>query len=135
VPPPKTVDAYLAAAPKDKRDALAVLRRTIKASAPSATEVMAYGLVGYKYEGKPLIYIGYAKTHCAVYGYSSFAHEHPELFKKFDVDKGTIRFQPDSPIPPRLVTRMVKSRMKEIDAGGASSYAKRSKAVAASASR
>ena len=36
----KTVDDYLAAAPKDKRAALMKLRKTIKAAAPKATEGM-----------------------------------------------------------------------------------------------
>ena len=111
-----TVSGYLAAAPKNKRMALARLRKVIKAAAPDAREGLSYGLVGYKYANKPLIYIGYAKQHCAIYGYSSFAHAHPELFKNFEMDKGTIRFSPEHPLPERLVARMVRSRIKEIDA-------------------
>lgn len=115
---PKTVAAYLAAAPKDKRAALAKLRKTIKAAAPGAVEGMAYGLVGYKYAGKPLIYIGYAKGHCAVYGYSSFAHDNPALFAGYEMSKGTIRFPPEKPLPDPLLRRMVKARIVEIEAAG-----------------
>jgi uncharacterized protein YdhG (YjbR/CyaY superfamily) len=132
---PTSVSAYLAAAPKDKRAALARLRSVIKATAPKAREGMSYGLVGYKYEDKPLIYIGFAKEHCAVYGYSSFVHANPELFEDFELSKGTIRFKPEHPIPQRTITRMVRSRMKEIDEGRASTYAKSRTKRVASASR
>jgi len=132
---PTSVSAYLAAAPKDKRAALARLRTVIKAAAPKALEAMSYGLVGYKYENKPLIYIGFAKEHCAVYGYSSFVHANPELFKNFELSKGTIRFKPEHPIPERTITRMVRSRVKEIEDGGASTYAKSRAKRVTSASR
>ena len=111
-----SVTAYLAKAPKDKRAALMRLRRTIKAAAPQAREAMSYGLVGYKYADRPLIYFGYAKDHCALYGYSSFVHDNPDLFTDFKRTKGSVHFTTERPIPDRLVTRMVRARMKEIDA-------------------
>ena len=61
MPSPKTVSEYFAGAPKDKRTALQHLRKTIKAAAPETKELLSYGIVGYKYENRPLIYIGYAK--------------------------------------------------------------------------
>ena len=45
----KTVDEYLAAAPKDKRAALIKLRNAIKAAAPKATESMSYGIAAFKH--------------------------------------------------------------------------------------
>ena len=35
--------------------------------------------------------------------------------KRYATGKGTLRFTPDDPLPDRLVTRIVKSRMAEID--------------------
>jgi uncharacterized protein YdhG (YjbR/CyaY superfamily) len=113
-----TVDEYLAAAPTDKRAALLKVRRAIKAAAPKATEGMSYGLVGYKHNGKPLVYIGYAKTHCALYGSTGqFVKEHASELKAYDLSKGTIRFPADKPLPDRLVMKMVRARVAEIDAG------------------
>jgi hypothetical protein len=40
VPPAKDVDAFLAAVPADKRAALEKLRKTIRAAAPKATELV-----------------------------------------------------------------------------------------------
>jgi uncharacterized protein YdhG (YjbR/CyaY superfamily) len=110
---PTTAAEYVAGAPPDKRAALNRLRRTIKAAAPGAIEGIGYGLVGYKYKGRPLVYVGYAKEHCALYG-GALTSVTPQL-RDYDVSKGTIRFQPAKPLPDRLVTRIVKDRMAEIE--------------------
>lgn len=117
---PASVAKYLAAAPKDKRAALAKVRRAIKAAAPKATEALSYGIVGYKYAGKPLIYIGYAKDHCAIYGSTgTFVKAHAAELNRYEVSmsKGTIRFSADHPLPDRLVAKMVRARVAEIEAG------------------
>lgn len=36
--------------------------------------------------------------------------------KEFDLAKGTIRFQPDHPVPSELVARIVRPRIAETDA-------------------
>lgn len=108
---PKSVDDYLARASNDQRTALEKIRRTIKAAAPNATESLSYGIAGYKYKGKPLIYLGYAKGHCAVYGVPTGGAE----LEAYDVSKGTIRFPADEPLPVRLVTKIVKARVAEIE--------------------
>ena len=129
---PTSAAAYVAGAPKDKRTALARLRKLIKAAAPKAHEGLSYGIVAYKYAEKPLIYIGYAGDHCAVYGYSSFVHAHPELFKDFKQTKGSVHFTPEHPIPDRTITRMIRARMKEIEEKSATTYAKTRRAASAS---
>jgi uncharacterized protein YdhG (YjbR/CyaY superfamily) len=116
----KTVDDYLAAAPKDKRAALMKLRKTIKAAAPQATESMSYGVAAFKHPGgKPIIYFGYWKDHYALYGIgSAFIKTHAAELKAYDVSKGTIRFPLDKPLPHRLVTKIVKARIAEIEKAG-----------------
>ncbi len=110
---PKSVAEYLREAPADKRAALTKLRRTIKAAAPKAMESISYGMVGYKYEGKPLAYFAYAKVHCALYGLDARAAD----LSAFDVgDKGTIRFTPEKPLPDRTVIKLIKARIAAIEA-------------------
>jgi uncharacterized protein YdhG (YjbR/CyaY superfamily) len=114
---PKTVDEYLAAAPKQKRAALTTLRRTIKVAAPKATESLSYGIVGYKLGGTRLVYFGYWKTHIALYGSSGrFNKAHAAELKPYVQSKGTIQFPDDKPIPVRLVTQIVKARVTEAEA-------------------
>jgi uncharacterized protein YdhG (YjbR/CyaY superfamily) len=109
----KTVDDYLAAAPKEQRAALTRLRKTIKAAAPKATESISYGMAGFKHRGESLVLFAYWKDHVALYG--SFSAQAAELKAYDQSGKGTFRFQIDEPLPYGLVTSMVKGRLAEIE--------------------
>lgn len=113
---PKTVEAYLAAAPKEHRAALMKLRQTIKTAAPKATESVSYGMAGFKQNGKYLMTFGYWKEHVAIYGgFGEFATE----LKPYDQSsRGTVRFPVDKPLPYALVTRIIKARVSEIEKAG-----------------
>ena len=117
--PAKTVDEYLAAAPKDKRAALTKLRRAIKVAAPKATESISYGIVGYKQNGERVAYFGYWKDHIALYGTSGrFIKTHAAELKPYVQSKGTIQFPSDRPLPVGLVTKIVKTRVAEVEETG-----------------
>ena len=114
-----TVDDYIAAAPKDKRAALTKLRRTIKSAAPKATEIISYGMVGYKQGAKRVAYFAHWKAHIALYGTSStFIKAHPAELKPYVQTKGTLQFPAGKPLPYGLVTKIVKARVAEIEKAG-----------------
>jgi Uncharacterized conserved protein len=110
------VETYLAALPLDQRTALEDLRRIARAASPDAVEVFGYGMPGLKYRGRPLIYFGAWKGHCSIYamGYEPINRHRAEL-AAFDLQKGTIHFQPEAPVPTALVTTMIHERMADID--------------------
>jgi uncharacterized protein YdhG (YjbR/CyaY superfamily) len=117
--PAKTVDDYIASAPKDKRAALTKLRTTIKSAAPKATEIISYGMVGYKQGAKRVAYFAYWKTHTALYGTSrEFIDMHAAELRPYVRSKGTLQFPADKPLPYRLVTKIVKARVAEIEKAG-----------------
>lgn len=106
--------AYLEVLPADKRAALERLRRTVKAAAPGAEECVHYGLPAFRLDGKVLVLFGATAKHCAFHPGSGTAVEaHKELLKGFDTSKGTIRFQPEHPLPASLVRKLVKYRIAE----------------------
>jgi uncharacterized protein YdhG (YjbR/CyaY superfamily) len=105
---PKTIDEYLAPLAADKRAALQKLRRTIRAVMPKAEEVISYSLPAFRLDGRVIIWIGAGAEHCAIYGPNPGLDD--EL-SKYDVSKGTIRFQPDRPLPDSLVRKIVKARV------------------------
>ena len=112
----KTVDDYLAAAPKDKQATLKKLRQTIKAAAPKATESFSYGIVGYKLQRKPVVYFGYWKAHYSLYGLGNrVTKAHAADLKDYLMSKGTIQLPADKPLPYALITKLVKARVAEID--------------------
>lgn len=111
------IDAILARLPDDVRTALAHLRGVIAAAAPEAVEAISYGVPAFKYRGRPLVSFGAGKAHCAFYVQSPAVMEaHAGLLDGYDTAKGTVRFTPESPLPPELVTTLVRARVAESDA-------------------
>ena len=111
---PKTIDDYLAPLDDDQRAALERLRKIIKAAAPRAEECISYQIPAFRLDGRLLVAFGAAAKHCAFYPMSSktiAAHE--KELAGFDTSKGTIRFQPDKPLPAALVRKLVKARIAE----------------------
>jgi uncharacterized protein YdhG (YjbR/CyaY superfamily) len=114
---PADIDGYLADLPDDKRSTLSEMRRMIKAAAPDAVEGMAYGMPGFKYRGRPLVYFAAARNHCALYGPAVVAFQ--DELAGYDASKGTIRFPPGEPLPEELVRKLVRARMAAIEAAEA----------------
>lgn len=108
------VDEYLSTLRKDQRAALERLRRIIKATAPKAQECISYRLPAFRLAGKMLVAFGATAKHCAFYPMSgsTVAACHDDL-KDYDISKGTIRFQPDHPLPAALVRKLIKARIAE----------------------
>lgn len=111
---PKTIDEYLATLSPDQRSALQKLRKTIKAAAPKADECISYSMPGFRLNGKILVVFRATAKHCA---YHPMSGATIRALKKdlanFDTSKGTIRFQPDKPLPAVLVRKLVKTRIAE----------------------
>ncbi|PHY17949.1 iron chaperone [Caulobacter sp. BP25] len=110
-PPAASVDDYLAKLPAEQRAALETLRGQIRAIAPEATEAISYGLPTFKLNGN-LVHIGAAAKHCAFYP-GAVIEAFAERLKGFETAKGTIRFQPDAPLPPDLVRDIVGHRVAQ----------------------
>ena len=111
---PRNIGEYLAALSDDKRAALETLRKTIRAAAPKAEECISYQMPAFRLDGRMLVGFGAASNHCAFYLMSSSTVEaHKDELKDYDTSKGTIRFQPDDPLPAALVRKLVKARIEE----------------------
>lgn len=108
-PKPKTIDQYLARVEPRKRAALNRLRKAIQAAAPRAEECISYQLPAFRLDGRMLVWFGAGAHHCAFYP-GAVVQQYQHLLKRFKTSKGTIRFQPDQPIPAALVRTLVKAR-------------------------
>ena len=117
VPRPKTFDGYLAALSAPQRAALEKLRKTIRSAAPKAEECISYGVPAFRLNGKFLVALAAAANHCSFFPGSALRALKVDL-KGYDTGKGTIRFQPDRPLPAALVRKLVKARIaQQIDRG------------------
>jgi uncharacterized protein YdhG (YjbR/CyaY superfamily) len=110
---PKTIDEYLAGLPDEQRVALERLRKTIRSAAPKAEECISYGLAAFKQDGM-LVGFGASAKHLSFYPMNSTTVKaFKDNLKGFETSKGTIRFQPDKPLPAALVRKLVKARIAE----------------------
>lgn len=113
-----SVDEYLDALPQDARDALAKLRRAIRAAAPMASEVISMGVPTYRHQGT-LVSFSAAKHHCAFYVMSEAAmHAHKADLTNHDTAKTAIRFPAGAPLADALVKKLVRTRIRENQAKG-----------------
>ncbi|WP_454758396.1 iron chaperone [Caulobacter segnis] len=110
-PPAASIDDYLAKLPPGQRAALETLRGQIRELAPEAEEAISYGLPTFKLKGN-LVHFGAAAKHCAFYP-GAVISQFAERLKGFETAKGTIRFQPESPLPPDLIADIVQHRIAE----------------------
>jgi uncharacterized protein YdhG (YjbR/CyaY superfamily) len=109
---PTTIDQYLAGLSDDKRAALQQLRRTILSVIPTAEECISYQLPAFRYDGRVLVWMGAGANHCAFYP-GGIVSEFADELAKFETSKGTIRFQPEKPLPAALVRKIVKARVAQ----------------------
>jgi uncharacterized protein YdhG (YjbR/CyaY superfamily) len=109
-----SIDDYLAALPDDQRGTLERLRKAIRTAAPRAEECISYQLPAFRLDGQLLVAFGATAKHCGFYPMSGTAvAAHGDELKGYSTSKGTIRFQPDKPLPAALVRKIVKYRIAE----------------------
>jgi len=112
----ETVDGYLATLPKDARAALEKLRKTIKAAAPKATEGISYQIPTFKHQGMLVAFAAF-EGHCGFYVISEkVLRAHAAELRDYQLNKASIRFPANKPIPAALVTKLVKARVAENEA-------------------
>ena len=110
---PRTVDEYLTNVQSDMRTALQDLRKTIRAAAPEAEEVISYGMPAFRQHGI-LVYYAAFKDHCSFFvGSPSVRREFSAELKPFAAGKGTFRFTPQHRLPVSVVKRIVRERIAE----------------------
>jgi uncharacterized protein YdhG (YjbR/CyaY superfamily) len=113
--PLKSVDQYIAAQPEAVRPVLQSVRGAIRKAVPQAEEVISYKIPTYKLNGGTVLYFAGWKGHYSVYPASEdiVAACKSEL-EPYEVEKGTIRFPLDEPVPVKLIERIAKLRAEKI---------------------
>jgi uncharacterized protein YdhG (YjbR/CyaY superfamily) len=115
----ETVEAYVAAAPEDRRADLEDLRRTVIAAAPAAVECIAYDMPAYRLNGRFMVSFGAYKRHYSLFPASQVVldtlGEEAAVYAK---GKGTFQFPASEPLPLDLIGRIVKIRLDETAATG-----------------
>jgi uncharacterized protein YdhG (YjbR/CyaY superfamily) len=107
-----SIDEYIANCPKGVQKKLKELRATIKASAPDATEKISYQMPTFYLKGN-LVHFAALKNHIGFYPTPSGVQAFIKETAKYASTKGSIQFPLDEPLPLKLVSKIVKFRVKE----------------------
>lgn len=108
-----TIDEYIAGFPDSVQKILQKIRATIQRAAPDAEETISYKMPTFKLNGHYLIYFAAYKKHVGMYPVPAGDSEFLEEIAPYQAGKGTLQFPLDEPIPYRLITKVVRLRIKE----------------------
>jgi len=113
------VDDYLSGLAPADREAIERIYTLAREEVPEAEQGKGYGMPALVYRGKPLISVMRARRHIGVYPFSpdavtAVAADVDEV-EGSGLDKGTVRFQPDHPLPDEVVLALVRRRRDQID--------------------
>lgn len=110
---PATIDEYIAGFPAGIQQLLEQVRATIKKAAPEAEETISYGMPAFRYEGRGLVYFSAFKAHIGFYPIPSGMKAFKKELSSYKTGKGSVQFPLDEPMPLKLITDIVKFRVKE----------------------
>jgi uncharacterized protein YdhG (YjbR/CyaY superfamily) len=113
---PETVDAYIAAQPRDLQSVLKQVRGAIRKALPRAEEVISYQIPAYKQDGRLVLYFAGWREHYSLYPVTKgTAAAFKKDFARYELsNKGTIRLPLDQKVPTGLIARVAKFRAQEV---------------------
>ncbi len=111
-----TIDDYLAALDPVDATVIGHAYDVAREVVPDAEQGLGYGMPALIYRGKSLLSLMRATSHIGVYPFSPAAIvEISDLLDGVDTAKGTIRFDPASPLPDDTIRALVRARKTQIE--------------------
>ena len=106
---------YFARVPRPAGSALNKMRTAIRSAVPrAATETISYGIPAFKHNGIVVWFAAFS-DHCSLFPTAAVIEAFKKELKGFSTSKGTIHFPLDKPLPIRLIKRMVKARVAQME--------------------
>jgi uncharacterized protein YdhG (YjbR/CyaY superfamily) len=108
----QTVDEYFTSLPSRSKKILKEVRKTIKQAVPKAEEVISYNMPAFKMNGI-LVWFAVHTEHVGFYPRPSAIFAFAKELEGYKMSKGAIQFPLDEPMPLKLISKIVKFRLKE----------------------
>lgn len=108
-------DAFLQAIPQPQRDVLLHIRQLVHKRCPDVTEVITYGMPGFKYKGKYLLAFSNFKDHMSLFPGADAVVEFEKELESFKTSKGTIQFTAEQQLGDTLIANIIMLCMERID--------------------
>lgn len=114
-----TVDDYMAELESADRKAIERVYAIAREEVPEAEQGTGYGMPALTYRGKPLVSVRRTAKHIGIYPFSPEAvaavADAVGAVAGTGLDKGTVRFQPEHPLPREVLRALVRTRRAQID--------------------
>ena len=108
----KNIDDYIADFPEDVQEILKKIRLIIREAAPEAEEAIKYRIPTFILKGN-LVHFAAFKKHIGFYPTPTGIEKFKNELSVYHSAKGSVQFPTDKPIPFRLISKIVKFRVKE----------------------
>ena len=109
-----SIDEYIGWQPKSVQAVLERVRQTIQKAVPAAEETISYSMPAFRFHGRVMMFFAAWQEHYSIYP------SNPRLvaaFKKeltpYELDKGTIRFPLEKPVPVKLIAGIARFLARE----------------------
>jgi uncharacterized protein YdhG (YjbR/CyaY superfamily) len=109
---PQNIDEYIAGFSPEVQAILEKIRLTIRQAAPGAQEKISYQMPTFTLNGN-LVHFAAFKNHIGFYPVPSGIAAFKKELAIYKGGKGSVQFPLDQLIPYRLISRIVKFRVKE----------------------
>lgn len=109
------IQDYLKNIDEPKKSELQRVSTIVATAVPEATEVITYGMPGYKYKGKYLISFGAFKNHMSIFPGANATAELEKELSQYRQSKGTIQFTNEMPLPEDVIRKLVLHCKDRID--------------------
>ena len=109
------IDTYLKTLSEPEAAELERMRDIVHEIVPDATEVISYGMPGFRYHGKYMLGFNAFKDHLSLFPTGGPVEKFKNKLGDFKLSKGTIQFTVVKPIPDLLLKQIVQERIREID--------------------
>lgn len=106
----ETIDEYIKTFPKEVKQLLEEVRKTIHKAAPLAEEAISYQIPAFKLNGN-LVHFAAFKNHIGFYPGSKAIEVFSKELKAYKTSKGAILFPLDKKIPYALIAKITKARV------------------------
>lgn len=110
------VRAYFMMLPEAERNILQAICQQIQQLVPAAELKLSRGVPFFYYKGKRAVGFRSSKTHLSFFIMEGdVLNSYRKLFASYDNSKTVIRFQPEQPLDPAIIEKLVLARIDEID--------------------
>lgn len=109
----ETVTEYIGSLTGKSKAAVKEIRSIIKKAAPKAEERISYNIPAFKLGEKNMIWYAGWKEHVSIYPIDKGMEKAVKGLADYKAAKGTIKFPLDKALPVRMITQIVKFKLKQ----------------------